>query len=72
MVALQHRWANDLDLLLAEVQRNPGDPRSVFYLAQNYFALGDFGNARKWYERRAEMGGSWPRRSTSRCSGLRS
>jgi hypothetical protein len=29
----------------------------VFYLAQSYFDLGDFVNARKWYARRVEMGG---------------
>ncbi|WP_156748463.1 glycosyltransferase, partial [Mycobacterium sp. E3198] len=51
-------YAHDRDLLLAEVERNPEDARSVFYLAQSYFDLGDFANARKWYERRVEMGGS--------------
>lgn len=48
---------NDRDLLLAEVERNPHDARSVFYLAQTYFCLRDFDNARKWYARRAEMAG---------------
>ena len=51
-------YARDRDLLLAEVERNPEDARSVFYLAQSYFDLDDFVNARKWYERRVEMGGS--------------
>ena len=51
------KYARDRDLLLAEVERNPDDARSVFYLAQSYFDLGDFVNARKWYERRVEMGG---------------
>ncbi len=51
------KYARDRDLLLAEVERNPEDARSVFYLAQSYFDLGDFVNARKWYERRLEMGG---------------
>jgi glycosyltransferase involved in cell wall biosynthesis len=51
------KLANDRDLLLAEVERNPEDARSVFYLAQSYFALGDFVNAHKWYARRVEMGG---------------
>ena len=53
----QKKYARDRDLLLAEVERNPEDARSVFYLAQSYFVLGDFVNARKWYARRAEMGG---------------
>jgi hypothetical protein len=51
------KLANDRDLLLAEVERNPADTRSVFYLAQSYFALGDFANAHKWYARRVDMGG---------------
>ncbi len=52
------KYARDRDLLLAEVERNPEDARAVFYLAQSYFDLNDFANARKWYERRVEMGGS--------------
>ncbi|BBZ40912.1 tetratricopeptide repeat-containing glycosyltransferase [Mycobacterium conspicuum] len=52
------KYAHDRDLLLAEVERNPEHARSVFYLAQSYFDLEDFANARKWYERRVEMEGS--------------
>jgi glycosyltransferase involved in cell wall biosynthesis len=51
------KYARDRDLLLAEIERNPEDARSVFYLAQSYFCLGDLANARKWYARRIEMGG---------------
>lgn len=51
------KYARDRDLLLAEVERNPGDSRSVFYLAQSYFDLGDFAGAREWYARRVDMGG---------------
>ena len=58
MLALQHRWANDTDRLLARVESNPDDAPSVSQLAQHYFDRGDFPNARKWYERRVEMGGS--------------
>ena len=58
MLALHHRWANDPDLLLARVQSDPEDGKSVLRLAHCYFDLGDFLNARKWYARRAEMGGS--------------
>ncbi|CAM3343113.1 glycosyl transferase [Mycobacterium intermedium] len=54
---LERKHASDRDLLLAEVQRNPGDSRSVFYLAQSYFCLNDYASAREWYARRAEMGG---------------
>ncbi|WP_235192559.1 glycosyltransferase [Mycobacterium asiaticum] len=48
---------SDRDLLLAEVERNPADARSVFYLAATYYAMGDVSNARTWYARRVEMNG---------------
>jgi SAM-dependent methyltransferase len=51
------KYARDRDLLLAELERNPEDARSAFYLAQSYFCLGDLVNARKWYARRIELGG---------------
>ena len=51
------KYARDRDLLLAEVEHNPDDARSVFYLAQSYFNLGDFANAREWYARRVDTGG---------------
>ena len=50
-------YPRDRDLLLDEVDRNPDDTRSVFYLAQTYFDLGDFLNAREWYARRVDLGG---------------
>ena len=52
------KHARDRELLLAELERNPEDGRSAFLVAQSYFSLGDFVNARKWYERRVEIGGS--------------
>ncbi|GJF10178.1 hypothetical protein NGTWS0302_31650 [Mycolicibacterium cyprinidarum] len=51
------KYARDAELLLAEVQRNPDDPRSVFYLAQSYYDYGDMASARIWYQRRTEMAG---------------
>jgi glycosyltransferase involved in cell wall biosynthesis len=51
------KYERDRDLLLAEVERNPDSARSVFYLAQTYFDLGDFVSARRWYARRVELGG---------------
>jgi len=51
------KYARDRDLLLAEIERDPNECRSVFYLAQSYFDLGDYANARRWYQRRSEMGG---------------
>ncbi|MDP7738492.1 glycosyltransferase [Mycobacterium paragordonae] len=52
------RYALDRDLLLEVVEQNPQDARSIYFLAQSYFCLGDFVQAHKWYERRANMGGS--------------
>ena len=43
--------------MLAKVQRNPEDARSVFFLAETYFRMEDLVNARRWYEPRVEMGG---------------
>ncbi|WP_349269787.1 hypothetical protein MPNTM1_00243 [Mycolicibacterium parafortuitum] len=51
------KYKRDAEILLAEVERNPDDPRSVFYLAQSYFDYGDTQNALHWYTRRAEMVG---------------
>ena len=51
------KYERDAELLLAEVERNPDDPRSVFYLAQSYYDYGDIAAARSWYERRSQMGG---------------
>lgn len=51
------KYQRDLDLLLPEVERNPDDARSVFYVARSYNSLADWSNARRWYARRAEMGG---------------
>jgi SAM-dependent methyltransferase/tetratricopeptide (TPR) repeat protein len=51
------KYARDAEILQAEVDRNPDDARSVFYLAQSYRDAGDFERARTWYARRAAMGG---------------
>jgi tetratricopeptide (TPR) repeat protein len=45
-----------IDLLMARVERDPGDHRSAYLLAQTYYVLRDFGNAGKWYTRWLEMG----------------
>jgi glycosyltransferase involved in cell wall biosynthesis len=52
------KYAKDAAVLLAYVSTHPDDKRAVFYLAQSYFDGGDFENARDWYARCAEMGGS--------------
>lgn len=51
------KYQRDRDLLLAEIECNPDDTRSVFYLAQTYYDLRDFLNAREWYARRIDLGG---------------
>ena len=57
-------WENDIRVLREELERNPDDQRSAFYLAQSYRdlgrATGDSAQLRlalEWYRRRAEMGG---------------
>ncbi len=51
------KYRRDAEILQAEVDRDPDNARNVFYLAQSYFDAGDYAQARRWYERRAEMGG---------------
>nr|MBP7854750.1 hypothetical protein [Candidatus Babeliales bacterium] len=51
------RWLRDRDILLQEVLNNPGDGRSVIFLAQTYFGLEDYENAAKWYEYRLTFPG---------------
>jgi glycosyltransferase involved in cell wall biosynthesis len=50
------RYTRETDSLLADVERNPEDRDSVILLAESYFNQGDFGNARKWYGQRLDMG----------------
>jgi glycosyltransferase involved in cell wall biosynthesis len=47
----------DVRLLTAQLARDPGDARAMFYLAQSYRALGDFPRALAWYRRRIAAGG---------------
>jgi tetratricopeptide (TPR) repeat protein len=47
-----------IDLLGPEVTPDSEDAHSVSMLAQVYFSAGDFANARKWFARMIEMGGS--------------
>ncbi|ORW33329.1 hypothetical protein AWB91_09420 [Mycobacterium paraense] len=53
----KHKAAQERDWLLARVNRDPEDARSVFFLAETYFRMEDFVNARRWCARRVEMGG---------------
>jgi len=49
-------YRRDGELLLAQVQSNPDDAHSVFFLAQCYEYFGDHANARAWRARHIEMG----------------
>ena len=47
-----------IDLLRPQLTEDPGHVHSVSMLAQVYFQAGDFANARKWFARMIELGGS--------------
>jgi glycosyltransferase involved in cell wall biosynthesis len=49
----------DVRLLEHELRENPANARAMFYLAQSYRGLRDFGHALFWYRRRIAAGG-WP------------
>lgn len=51
------KFERDARLLSAEMARDPGNSRTVFYLAQTLRDMGDTGGAIELYERRAGMGG---------------
>ncbi|WP_327253800.1 glycosyltransferase [Streptomyces sp. NBC_01244] len=51
------KFERDARLLGAELQRDPSNPRTVFYLAQTMRDMGDTAEAARLYERRAAMGG---------------
>lgn len=61
------RWMRDRDILIREHNKDPQDPRTVFYLAQTYECLGDQENARLWYEKRTEMFGFDEERYVAHC-----
>ena len=58
MQLARQKSAQERDRLLAEIQRNPEDARSVLSLAETYFQMGDFADAHNWCTRRIEMGGN--------------
>lgn len=43
-------------LLEIELEENPANTRAVFYIANGYFAVGDWLRAAEWYERYTEVG----------------
>jgi glycosyltransferase involved in cell wall biosynthesis len=53
------RWQRDKILLLQGLDKNPRDPRTLFYLAQTYDCLGELDNAFNYYLQRTMING-WP------------
>jgi GR25 family glycosyltransferase involved in LPS biosynthesis/glycosyltransferase involved in cell wall biosynthesis len=51
------KYGRDCALLHETLERDPADPRSMFYLAQSYYDAGDYARALEWYVRRVEFGG---------------
>ncbi|MEZ0108660.1 glycosyltransferase involved in cell wall biosynthesis [Catenulispora sp. EB89] len=51
------KFERDIRLLSADLERDPGNTRTVFYLAQTRRDLGERGAAIALYRRRVEMGG---------------
>jgi len=52
------KFTRDIRLLTQQLGANPGDPRTLFYLAQSYRAVGDAIKALLLYRRRIALGGS--------------
>lgn len=51
------KYERDIKLLKEEIEREPSNPRTVFYLAQSYRDMKQFEPALDLYEKRALMGG---------------
>jgi glycosyltransferase involved in cell wall biosynthesis len=56
------RFARDKILLLAEHEKEPENPRTLFYLAQTCSCLGDSEEALKYYQLRVKLEGFWEER----------
>jgi tetratricopeptide (TPR) repeat protein len=53
----EQRWKRDVTFMLKDLEKNPNDPRTNFYLAQTYECLGDTSNAYKYYLKRSTLAG---------------
>lgn len=51
------KYERDARLLLEDLENNPTNSRSMFYLAQSYFDMGKFAESLDAYAKRAQMGG---------------
>lgn len=59
------RYQRDAEILQREMEKEPGNARTVFYLAQSYGSAGMREEAIHAYRRRSEMGGSFDERFLS-------
>ena len=58
----ESRFKLDIKLLLEEIQTKPdrhNTPRSIYYLAQSYYNIGEFDSAYEWYLKRVDA--NYPR-----------
>ncbi len=53
------RWHRDKKILLRELEKNPNDSRTAFYLAQTFECLGELEKAYEYYLYRSKLIG-WP------------
>lgn len=53
----QARIDNDISALLLDLEEYPDDSRTLYYLAQSYFAKDDYENAHKYYSLRVKKDG---------------
>jgi len=53
----KQKYLRDVGLLTAEIEKNPNDTRSMFYLAQSYYDAQEYEESYKHYKLRADMGG---------------
>jgi glycosyltransferase involved in cell wall biosynthesis len=56
-LTVTEKYLRDAKLLEAELEKNPTDTRSMFYLAQSYYDAQHYEESYKRYKQRAEMGG---------------
>lgn len=52
------KWKRDIKMLKEGIKKEPGNARYMFYLAQTYFSLKQYGNAIHWYKKRIKAGGA--------------
>lgn len=51
------KYERDIKYLLMDLEDDPSNTRTIFYLARSYFFAKDFENAIKYYEKRISSGG---------------